>query len=179
MSQLRPEVSADDHSVGPVDAPITLVEFGDYECPHCGRAYPVVKQLQATLGDSLRFVFRNFPLSEIHPHASAAAQAAEAAGESGSDPFWAMHDLLYEHQRHLDTHSLLRYAETAGADPVAVQHALDAGSYVERVNTDFMSGVRSGVNGTPTFFINGVRYNGDWSDVETFLADLTAARTSP
>jgi protein-disulfide isomerase len=179
MSDLQPGVSAADHSIGPASAPVTLVEFGDYECPHCGRAHPVVKRLQAAMGDSLRFVFRNFPLSEIHPHANAAAQAAEAAAESGSATFWAMHDLLYEHQSRLDTASLLKYAAAAGADTTAMKHALDAGGYIERVQADFMSGVRSGVNGTPTFFINGARYEGDWPDFDAFLADLTSAQTSP
>jgi protein-disulfide isomerase len=179
VSDLRPDVSSADHTIGPANAPVTLVEFGDYECPHCGRAYPVVKRLQAAMGDSLRFVFRNFPLSEIHPHANAAAQAAEAVAESGPAAFWAMHDMLYEHQSRLDSASLARYATAAGADTTAVQHALGAGRYVERVKADFMSGVRSGVNGTPTFFINGARYEGDWSDFDSFLADLTSTQTSP
>ena len=179
MSDLRPGISATDHSIGPANAPVTLLEFGDYECPHCGRAYPVVKQLQSAMGDALRFVFRNFPMSEMHPHANSAAQAAEATAESGAAAYWSMHDLLYEHQSHLDAGSLTRYAEAAGADAAAVRAALDAGTYIERVKTDFMSGVRSGVNGTPTYFINGTRYDGDWTDFDAFLADLTSMQTSP
>lgn len=174
MTQLRPEVSAHDHATGPANAPVTLVEYGDYECPHCGRAHPVVKAIQAAMGDSLRFVFRNFPLTEVHPHATMAAQAAEATSVAGSTVFWALHDMLFEHQNHLDTVSLTRYAAAAGADANVVRAALEAGTYAERVSADFMSGVRSGVNGTPTFFINGVRYEGEWLNAASFLADVTA-----
>ncbi len=175
MTQLHPDVSATDHSEGPADAPVTLVEYGDYECPHCGRAHPIVKAIQQAMGDSLRFVFRNFPLAEIHPHASTAAQAAEAVAHGGPAAFWWMHDAIFEHQNHLDIASLLKYATAAGADADAVRQAIDRGTLVERVNSDFMSGVRSGVNGTPTFFVNGHRYDGEWWNAEAFLADLTAA----
>ncbi len=188
---LRPDVSGTDHSIGPANAPVTLVEYGDYECPHCGRAHPIVKRVVAEMGESMRFVFRNFPLAEIHPHATIAAQAVEAARDAGPNSFWAMHDLVFEHQEHLDGGSLLRYAASAGADSNAVRDALEAGTFAERVSSDFMSGVRSGVNGTPTFFVNGARYEGAWWEFDTFLHDLraraevvnqgaiTAARTSP
>ena len=175
MTQLHPGVSLTDHGEGSAHAPVTLVEYGDYECPHCGRAYPIVKAIQQAMGDSLRFVFRNFPLAEIHPHASTAAQAAEAAASVSLGAFWAMHDALFEHQSHLDVASLLKYAAAAGVDPDAVSHAVSKGTFVERVNSDFMSGVRSGVNGTPTFFVNGQRYDGEWWNAEAFLADLTTA----
>ena len=175
MTQLHPDVSSADHSEGPAHAPVTLVEYGDYECPHCGRAYPIVKAIQQAMGDSLRFVFRNFPLAEIHPHASTAAQAAEAAAAVGSGAFWAMHDAIFEHQDHLDIASLHTYAVASGVDPDAVRQAISHGTFVERVNADFMSGVRSGVNGTPTFFVNGQRYDGEWWNAESFLADLTVA----
>jgi protein-disulfide isomerase len=165
-------VSARDHAAGPADAPITLVEYGDYECPHCGAAYPIVKEIQNRLGDRLRFVFRNFPLTQIHPHAAHAAEAAEAA--AAQDRFWEMHDWLFEHQRHLGDQLLVRAAETLGLDAGRVRRELEEGIHMPRVREDFMSGVRSGVNGTPTFFINGQRYDGSW-DPETLLGALEAA----
>ena len=153
-------VTARDHAQGPDDAPVTLVEYGDYECPHCGHAHPIVQEVQRRLGDALRFVFRNFPLSEIHPHAALAAEAAEAAAEQGH--FWPMHDLLLENQRALGEPSLIGYAAAIGLDEERVRRELEARSHRTRVRSDFAGGVRSGVNGTPTFFINGIRYDGDW-----------------
>jgi protein-disulfide isomerase len=153
-------VGARDHTQGPATAPVTLVEYGDYECPYCGRAYPIVKELQERMGDTMRFVFRNFPLSEIHPHAAQAAQAAEAAGAKGK--FWEMHDVLFENQKALGSAHLAAYAERLGLDPVDFGEAIRRGDFEPRVREDFMSGVRSGVNGTPTFFINGSRYDGSW-----------------
>ena len=158
MSKLTPPVDEHDHIQGNPAATLTLVEYGDYECPHCGRAYPIVKEIQKEMGEKLRFVFRNFPLGEMHPHAQHAAEAAEASGEK----FWEMHDLLFEYQTRLDDAHLLRLAAKAGLDPQALAKALEDGTFRERVRKDFMSGVRSGVNGTPTFFINGVRYDGSW-----------------
>jgi len=161
-------VGSRDHAQGPATAPVTLVEYGDYECPHCGRAYPIVKELQERMGDRLRFVFRNFPLTEAHPHAAKAAESAEAAGEQGK--FWEMHDTLFEHQNALDLPHLIAYAERIGADSSKLASSLRAHTYEPRVREDFMSGVRSGVNGTPTFFINGNRFDGSWDFV-----GLTAA----
>ena len=161
-----------DHVQGPADAPVTLVEYGDYECPHCGRAYPIVKQVRARLGRRLRFVFRNFPLRESHPHAEHAAEAAEAAGAQGK--FWEMHDRLFERQFALDDDYLVEYARELGLDAPRVGRELAAGTYAPRVREDFRSGVTSGVNGTPTFFINGVRHDGSW-DVEPLVAALEAA----
>ena len=163
-------VSDRDHAQGPADAPVTLVEYGDYECPHCGRAYPIVKELQRRLGAQLRFVFRNFPLREMHPHAVRAAEAAEAAAAQGQ--FWEMHDTLFEHQWSLTDRSLLEYAAALGLDTVRFEQDLSARTHEPRVREDFRSGVRSGVNGTPTFFINGVRYDGSW-DLETLTTALT------
>jgi protein-disulfide isomerase len=172
--QLRPAVGPDDHVAGPADAPVTLVEYGDFECSYCGAAYPIVKALQRRLGDRLRFVFRNFPLAEMHPHAEHAAEAAEAAGPEGR--FWPMHDMLYEHQARLEDDDLVGYAEELGLDGERVARALATGTYAERVQGDFLSGVRSGVNGTPTFFINGVRWDGAWTEeAEFFLALREAA----
>jgi protein-disulfide isomerase len=175
VSQLAPSVRDSDHTVGPADAPVTLVQYGDYECPYCGAAYPILKTLLQQFGDRLRFVFRNFPLSESHPHAEHSAEAAEAvAGLGGNAPFWAMHDMLYEHQSALEDEDLAGYANDVGVDGAAVERALDTHSYRSRVREDFKSGVLSGVNGTPTFFINGTRFDGNWPDVEEFAAALQA-----
>ena len=177
---LKPAVGESDHVAGPADAPITLVEYGDFQCPHCARAHPRVTALQQRFGDRLRFVFRNFPLAEMHPEAFHAAEAAESvAASTGSDAYWRMHHLLFEHQQDdeyaLDDAHLASYAKEAGGDPAQVSRDLAGEAFEERVRSDFMSGVRSGVNGTPTFFINGVRYDGDWATVATFAADLESA----
>lgn len=168
---LTVEVSESDHRQGPLTAPVTLVEYGDYECPYCGQAYPIIKAIQASMGDDLCFVFRNFPIETSHPHAKRAAEAAEAAGDQGA--FWPMHDRLYEHQSHLETDDLLGYASALGLDTDRFASDLDHHTFADRVEADFSSGVRSGVNGTPTFFINGVRYDGPW-DGETLLGELQA-----
>jgi protein-disulfide isomerase len=139
---------------------VTLVEYGDFECPHCGAAYLILKKIQKALDNKLRFVFRHFPLTQIHPFAEPAAEAAEAAGSQGK--FWEMHDLLFENQQALDPENLVGMAVELDLDIPRFVRELDEGIYGERVREDFMSGVRSGVNGTPTFFINGVRYNGSW-----------------
>jgi protein-disulfide isomerase len=169
VSSLTPAVSETDHRQGPDDAPVTLVEYGDYECPSCGRAHPIVKEAQRRLRSQLRFVFRNFPLSEQHPHAVRAAEAAEAAGGQGK--FWEMHDLLFEHQEALDDAELVRYAALLEIDVEQFRRELAAGMYTDRVRKDYGSGLRSGVNGTPTFFINGVRYDGSW-DLESLVEAL-------
>ncbi len=174
---LRPEVSARDHSLGPVDAPITLVEYGDLQCPHCRRAHGVLPRVLRRMGERTRFVFRHFPLTESHPKALAAAEAAESvAAQAGEPAFWKMHDLLYEHQPEWedapDDAPMLELARQAGADPEKVAADLDSDRYEEDVKADFMSGVRSGVNGTPTFFINGRRFEGDWTNVDTFVSAL-------
>jgi protein-disulfide isomerase len=176
-------VQPSDHSLGDTDAPVTLVEYGDYQCPFCYRAHPIIQTVRQRLGAELRFVFRNFPLSEIHPRALAAADAAEdVAALAGETAYWKMHDAIYVHQQDsndaLDEAHLVKYAEQAGADPTRVQADLTRGTHVERVHADFVSGVRSGVNGTPTFFINGERFDGDWTDVELFVNALEGAASS-
>ena len=168
MSKLKPPVGANDHVQGLADASVTVVEYGDYECPYCGEAYPVIKALQKRLGDKLRFVFRNFPLAEMHPHAEHAAEAAEAAGAQGK--FWEMHDMLYEHQDALEDEDLLRYAKALKLDVPRFTKDMENHAYVDRVRSDFTSGVRSGVNGTPTFFINNTRHDGPFD-----LASLLSA----
>jgi protein-disulfide isomerase len=161
-----------DHIQGAVDAAVTLVEYGDYECPYCGAAYPIIKEVQARLGERLRFVFRNFPITTSHPHAAQAAEAAEAAAAQGR--FWQMHDVLYENQRRLGDEDLRAYAEQIGLDVEPFDQELAEHVHAARVHEDFMSGVRSGVNGTPTFYINGVRHD-DSYDVATLLAALERA----
>jgi protein-disulfide isomerase len=172
-AELTLPVDADrDHIQGPAQAPVTLVEYGDYECPYCGAAYPIIKQVQSRMGDRLRFVFRNFPITTSHPHAEQAAEAAEAAGAHGT--FWEMHDLLYENQQHLEQSDLRRYAEQLGLDGREFDEELAQHAHADRVREDFMSGVRSGVNGTPTFYINGARHD-DSYELETLLAALERA----
>jgi protein-disulfide isomerase len=171
-ARLTLPVSERDHSQGPENASVTLVEYGDFECPYCGAAYPIVKQVQQRLGNRLRFVFRNFPLSNIHPHAQHAAEAAEAAGAQGK--FWQMHDTLYEHQQALNDRHLIQYATDLGLDSERFERDLASHAFAGRVREDFMSGVYSGVNGTPTFFINGVRHDGAY-DLETLIAAIEGA----
>jgi len=161
-----------DHVQGPTDAAVTLVEYGDYECPYCGAAYPIIKEVQARMGERLRFVFRNFPITTSHPHAEQAAEAAEAAAAQGR--FWQMHDLLFENQRRLRDQDLRAYAERLGLAVEQFDQELAEHVHAERVREDFMSGVRSGVNGTPTFYINGVRHDGSF-DTETLLTALQQA----
>jgi protein-disulfide isomerase len=161
-----------DHIQGPVDAALTLVEYGDYECPYCGEAYPIVKEIQRRMGSRLRFVFRNFPLGNMHPHAALAAEAAEGAAAQGR--FWEMHDILYEHQSALGEPDLEGYARSLGLDAKRFATELARHAHTERVREDFMSGVRSGVNGTPTFYINEVRHDGSY-DVGELLGALEHA----
>jgi protein-disulfide isomerase len=166
-------VSADrDHVQGSPDAPVTLVEYGDYECPYCGEAYPIVNEIQERMGGRLRFVFRNFPISTSHPHAEQAAEAAEAAAAQGR--FWEMHDHLYEHQRDLQDDHLRSYAQALELDLDLFDKELTEHVHADRIHEDFMSGVRSGVNGTPTFFINGLRHD-DSYELETLLDALQRA----
>src|SRR4051794_24369801 len=149
-----------DHIQGPRTATVTLVEYGDYECSYCGEAYPVLKELVKQFADQMRLVFRNFPLTQIHPHAQNAAEAAEAASAQGR--FWEMHDMLYERQDALEDEDLVSYAAELGLDLNRFQIELAQDLHAERIREDFMSGVRSGVKGTPTFFINGIRHNGGY-----------------
>jgi protein-disulfide isomerase len=167
-----PVTQGRDHIQGPADAGVTLVEYGDYECPYCGAAYPIIKEIQARMGQQLRFVFRNFPINTSHPHAEQAAEAAEAAAAQGE--FWAMHDLLYENQQRLGDGDLHAYAQRLGLDVDRFDRELGDRVYAARVHEDFLTGVRSGVNGTPTFYINGVRHD-DAFDTETLLSALQRA----
>ena len=161
-----------DHISGELTAPVTLVEYGDFECTDCGHAYPIVKEIQERLGDRLCFVYRYFPMATIHPHARHAAEAAEIAAKQGK--FWQMHDYLFENQMELDDDSLKRYADNLGLDMKQFNREFDEHVYAARVREDFMSGMRSGVNGTPTFYINGVRYDESW-DAESLFEALESA----
>ncbi len=171
-SKLAPQVSHRDHIQGPDTASVTLVEYGDYECPYCGAAFPIVKAIQKRLGKRLRYVFRQFPLTNAHPHAAPAAEAAEAAGAQGM--FWEMHDTLYEHQDALEDEDLVGYATELGLDVARFGDDMAEHRHAARVREDFTSGVRSGVNGTPTFFINRVRHDGGY-DLAALLAAIEEA----
>ena len=162
--RLKPPVNSKDHIQGNKNAPLELVEYGDYQCPHCGRAYPIIKAVQKAMGDNLKFVFRNFPLSDAHPDAFKAAVAAEAAALQHR--FWEMHDIIYENQELLDWENLLLYAKTIGLDLARFELDIQKESVTAKVEEDFESGVRSGVNGTPSFFINGEKYEGSWEAYE-------------
>jgi NhaA family Na+:H+ antiporter len=148
---------------------VTFVEYGDYECPHCLQAHGIVRELQDRLGDRFCYVFRHFPIRSSHQHAQHAAEAAEAAAAQGK--FWEMHNYLFEHQGALDDESLVRYAGQIGLDVDRFRSDLEQRVHAERVRADFKSGVRSGVNGTPTFYINGQRYDGPW-DVESLVEEI-------
>jgi len=169
IGKLNLPVNDHDHIQGPRTAPVNLVEYGDYECPYTGQAYPIVKEIQKHLGDKLLFVFRNFPLREIHPRAKHAAEAAEAAAAQGK--FWDMHDYLFEHQQALDDNHLLKNAAALGIDTDKFRSEMSGHIYTSMIDRSLGEGIASGVEGTPSFFINGVRHNGSW-DLETLLAAI-------
>ncbi len=174
MADLVVPVSAHDHIRGPVNAPLTLVQYGDFQCPHCAAAYPEVAAIANELSDSLRLVLRHFPLAQVHPQAQRAAEAAEAAASQGR--FWDMASLLYENQEELDDHSLGRYARKAGLDLKRFKKELNSGVHAARVRADYLGGVRSGVNGTPAFFINGKRHEGTFKSEALVAALLSESR---
>jgi protein-disulfide isomerase len=166
---LTPAVSKRDHILGPPNAEIVVVEYGDFECAYCAAAKPVLKALRLALPDSLLFAFRHFPLAEAHPHALHAAEAAEAAG--AQEKFWDMHDCLFEHQDALEDDDLIDYAAEVGCNLDQFVNDMAEKRYAARVREDFLSGVRSGVNGTPAIFINGLRYDGP-RDLDSMLAAI-------
>jgi len=172
-SALALPVGKRDHIQGSSSAVVTLVEYGDYQCPFCGEAYPVIQRLQKHFGDQLRLVFRNFPLTRIHAYAQRAAEAAEAAGGQGK--FWEMHDHLFEHQEALDAEDLVKAAGLLGLDKMKFSHEVAEHVYADRIQQDIKSGIDSGVGGTPTMFINGVR-NDDDDDFETLKAKIEEAK---
>jgi protein-disulfide isomerase len=171
-ARLTVPVGAGDHLRGPVDAPLTLVEYGDFECPQCRQAAPIVRELERRFAERLRFVFRHFPLTNIHPSAQRAAEAAEWAGAQGS--FWPMHDAIYDNGDRLSETRLLDLAASLGGAPASLGEAWRAHSFFPRVKEDFRGGLASGVTGTPAFFINGVRHPGGW-DFDSLARALEAA----
>jgi protein-disulfide isomerase len=177
LSQLAVRVTDRDHSLGPSHAPVTLVEYGDFECGHCARAHPIIHGIRRYMGDDLRLVYRHFPLTAAHPYAVRAAEVAEAAGAQGK--FWQMLDALFGTQRALDDEELLRHAARIGIDARRVSRELIAHVFAGEVRDDLRGGIRSGVYGTPTFFINATRYDGDWSVAAEFIQVLSEAATRP
>ena len=164
-----------DHVYGNPDAPITLVEYGDFQCPECGQACPIVKEVRRDFGPRMRFVFRHFPLTNIHVDAQRAAEAAEWAASLGA--FWPMHDSLYADREHLTARDILARASALGLDPLALEQAWVHHTFIARVKEDFLSGIKSGVSGTPTFFINGVLHEGEWTvEALTRAAEEALAR---
>ena|ERR1700751_3524633 len=161
-SHLKPPVDNNDHIHGSDNAPIELVEYGDYQCSYCGKAYPIIKGIQQKLENKLKFVFRNFPLSEMHPDAFNAAVAAEAATFQGK--FWEMHDIIFENQKRLSSIDLFSYAIRIGLNINQFQDDINNEVLSKKVENDIESGVLSGVNGTPSFYINGQKYNGAWEE---------------
>jgi len=166
---LKPEIGIADQKEGNEQAAIKIVEYGDYQCPHCGRAYPIIKEIQSTFGDQILFVFRNFPLQESHRYATIAAQAAEAAGKQGK--FWEMHDAIFENQQQLNEEYLDSLAEKLGLDMDEFEQDLNSEEISDKVEDDFESGVRSGVNGTPSFFVNGEKFDGGAEDLLQVLKE--------
>jgi protein-disulfide isomerase len=173
MAKLRVPVTSTDHAEGPANASLILVEYGDYQCPFCGEAHNVVKQLQSDFRSSLLFVYRHFPLAEVHPLALPAAAAAEAAGLQTR--FWAMHNRLFENQQSLDAASLLKHARALRLDIDRFVSDAQSPNVQRRIAADIEGGARSGVNGTPTFFANGSRVDGGYS-YELLAAALTGLR---
>jgi protein-disulfide isomerase len=172
MASLKVPVAPADHALGDEHAAVTLVEYGDYECPHCGRAHPVVKAVRKHFGKQLRFVYRHFPLTQIHPHAESAAEAGEFAGVNRR--FWEMHDRIFENQDRLGIPLLTELAEELGLSSEDLAAALQDREFAPVVKEQFLGGVRSGVNGTPTFFINGYRDEG-MNEFEDLVEAIDAA----
>lgn len=170
LTRLLLPIHKDDHVHGPESARYTMVEYGDYECPDCGRLFDIIRNLQSTLGEQLRIVYRHYPLSGIHPQALEAAQAAEAAGEQSR--FWEMHAVLFQNQSALQRKNLIAYAESLQLDVERFRQELKKRVYEDRVREDFRRGVQNGVYKTPGLFLNGVRHDGPW-DRDTLLSVLT------
>ncbi|KIC63982.1 DsbA family protein [Chryseobacterium taiwanense] len=168
---LKPSVNKNDHTQGNENADLVIVEYGDYQCPYCGAAYPVLKELMREFGSQVQFVFRNFPLSEMHPYAKPAAIAAEAANLQGK--FWEMHDAIYENQQNLNELYLFELAEAIGLDISQFKEDIQKAELEEKVDSDFESGVISGVNGTPSFFINDKKFNGGATDLLQLIRENT------
>jgi protein-disulfide isomerase len=173
--RLKNAVDERDHASGSQTAPVTLLEYGNFQCIHCGRAYPVIKEIQRLLGDDLRFVFRNFPTVRTHPQAIRAAEAAESAAAQGK--FWKMHDELFTHQQALEDHDLLRYAKRIGLDVERFARDISENSFLKKIEAEYQSALfDEHVTGTPTLYINEVRYTGA-TEVESLLLAIKQADT--
>jgi len=168
---LKPNVSQTDHAQGNLNADLVIVEYGDYQCPYCGAAYPVLKDLMKEFGSQIKFVFRNFPLSEMHQYARPVAIAAEAANLQGK--FWEMHDAIYENQTYLNENLLMKLAEQLNLNIPQFEKDLESTELAEKVDSDFESGIVSGVNGTPSFFVNGKKFDGGAEDLIELLMENT------
>jgi protein-disulfide isomerase len=160
MPKLTPPINQHDHIQGLGDAPITLLEYGDYQCPHCAAAYPIIKEIQKIFSKKLRFAFRNFPLANIHEFAIPAALAAEAAGRQ--DKYWEMHDFIFEHQAKLSKLAFIEFAQMLKLNIAHFKMDFQDKKLEQKIEEDFESGVRSGVNGTPSFYINQHKYDGSY-----------------
>jgi protein-disulfide isomerase len=169
MSKLKPPVSVSDHIQGELQAPVLLVEYGDFQCPHCAAAHSILKRIQQKYKEQVALIFRHFPLSEIHEYAKIAAISAEAAANQGK--FWEMHDMIFENQSKLSTLYLLRMADSMGLDMKTFQKDSLDQKLADKVDADFESGIMSGVNGTPSFYINGEKYNGAY-DFESMSSTI-------
>ena len=167
----KTQITADDWILGQIDTPVTMLEYGDLECPYCAMARPALEGLVVEYPDSIQLVFRHFPITASHPHAFIAAEAAEAAGAQGK--FWEMHDMLFTHQDRMENRDLRRYARELGLDVARFDQDMRGHTYRDEVKQDFRRGIQDGVNGTPTIFINRVRYDGP-RDRETMLAAIVA-----
>jgi len=174
MSELRVPINDQDHVVGPADAPVTLVEYGDYQCPHCQAAWPQVELVLRRFGRDLRYAYRHFPISTVHPLAKPAAECAELAGAHGL--FWEMHSALYANGQHLSGATLFAIAGQLGLNAAELRNALERGNYASKVEADFLGGVRSGVNGTPCFFVNGQRHEGSYTAPDLIAAIAAVAQ---
>jgi len=173
--RLKNLVTEKDHSSGPETAPVTLLEYGNFECIHCGRAYPVIKQVRKLLGDNLRFVFRHFPTVHTHPHSLRAAEAAEAA--ASQQKFWQMHDELFTHQTALEDHHLSRYAQRAGLNLERFNHDMTEHSFLQQIEAEYQRSLfDEHVTGTPTLYLNDVRYTGP-TDLDSFLHAIKLSDT--
>jgi protein-disulfide isomerase len=179
MAMLRDPITSLDHARGPDNAPVTLLEYGDYQCPYCAAAYPIIKRVQRQFGTKLRFVFRHFPLTEIHQYAEMAAESAEFAGAHGR--FWEMRDLLYENQDRLGLPLLFSAVSSLGLSERSLRDALATRAYAAKVRRDFLSGVRRGVRGTPTLFLDDLQYEGpvDYASLTAAIADRLALALTP
>ena len=177
MAMLKTPITPRDHRKGDPDAPVTLLEYGDYQCPYCALAQPVVRELLRSFDTDLALVYRHFPLTEVHPLAATAAQAAEFAGDH--DAFWGMHEALFANQTRLNLPAIFGIAGALGLPQAELQQALSAETYAQKVRDEFMGGVRSGVNGTPCFFINGLRYDGAHGFPELASAIAAVRPASP